>query len=271
MINMTILVCLYNKDINTSHTIQSLLKSVILIKTSKIFIWDNSLKALDEKSLELLKRCFENFEYRHTPENLVLSKVYNSVITEQNDPDSYLMLCDDDSAIPTSFFIKLNEQIEQNRSINLFLPQIYSNSLLVSPAKDYLIKTKLIKGAVNGILKSKNTTAINSGMVISNRVFMEGYRYDEKLNFYGTDNFFMRQYAKKYLDLIVLDVKIDHNLSFNDSKNINNKIRIFKEIKRANKIIYSQNKFEKGIVILNNFIVSLKLCIKHKSLAFLYD
>lgn len=268
MYNMTILVCLYNKDIYTSNTIQSLLKSVSLIRNSKVFIWDNSLLSLDEKSINILKANFENFEYKHTPENIVLSKVYNSVIEEQTDSNSYLMLCDDDSTIPESFFIKLKDQIEFNKMINLFLPQIYSNSILVSPAKDYLIKTQLIKGLDPGVLKSKNVTAINSGMVISNRVFKEGFRYDEKLNFYGTDNFFMYQFSKKYQNLVVLDVVINHDLSFNDSKNLNNKIRIFKEIKRANKVIYSKDIIRKKLVEVNNFVVSLKLCIKHKTLAF---
>lgn len=271
MQNSTILVCLYNKDINTSNTIQSLLRSVNLIKNATVFIWDNSLTPLNIVSQDLLKRSFENFKYKHTPENVVLSKVYNSVIDELEDSNAYLMLFDDDSEITVSFFNKLKEQIDLNPSMNLFLPQIYSNSVLISPAKDYLIKTKLIKGLKNGILKAKNTTAINSGMVISNRVFKEGFRYDERLNFYGTDNFFMNQYASKNKELMVLDVKIEHDLSFNTSNDIKNKIRIFKEIKRANRIIYSRNVPEKGIVMANNLFVSLKLCLKYKSLAFLYD
>ena len=108
-------------------------------------------------------------------------------------------------------------------------------------------------------------------MVISNKVFADGFRYNERLSFYGTDNFFMRQYAQAYKELVILDIKIEHDLSFNNSKDIAKKIRIFKEIKRADRVIYSQNNFEKGVIMFNNFIVSLKLCVKQKSLAFLYD
>lgn len=271
MHNITILVCLYNKGIDESKTIQSLLKFSDLIKNAKIFIWDNSFIKLDSVSNNLLSQHFKNLKYKHTPENTVLSKVYNSVIEEQNNPNSYLVLFDDDSDIPISFFNILKEQIVLNPSINLFLPQIYSNSILVSPAKDYLIKTRLIKNLKHGILNSNSITAINSGMIISNRVFIDGFRYNEKLSFYGTDNFFMYLYAKAYEELMILDIKIEHDLSFNTSTDVNNKIRIFKEIKRANRVIYSKNKFEKGIVMFNNFIVSLKLCIKYKSLSFLYD
>jgi hypothetical protein len=271
MSKMTILVCLYNKSISTSDTLKSLLKSVDQIKYQDVFIWDNSVYPLEENDIDLLKNNFKNFTYKHTPENVVLSKIYNEVIVKQKQVDGYLMLCDDDSEIPMSFFIKLEEQINEHSLTNLFLPQIYSNSVLVSPAKDYLIKTSLIKKLKSGILKSDNITAINSGMVISNRVFMDGFRYDERLNFYGTDNYFMHEYAKKNDSLIVLDIKIHHDLSFNGKDNVSNKTRIFKEIKRANRIIYADNRFKKTLVVLNNTIVSVKLCLIFKTLAFLYD
>lgn len=268
--NLTILICLYNKDINESATIQSLLKSNSIKDCSTIFIWDNSNRPLEEESIIFLRDNFSKFIYKHTPENVILSKIYNTVI-ESLECDSYLMLCDDDSDIPICFFEILSEQIELYPSKNLFLPQIYSDSTLVSPAKDYLIKTGFIKNLNPGLLKSAYTTAINSGMVISSRVFKEGFRYDERLRFYGTDNYFMNQYSKSNKDLIVLDVKFTHSLSFNDSNDVNNKLRIFKEIKRANKIIHSQNKVRKYIVIFNNFLVSLKFCYKYKSITFLLD
>jgi hypothetical protein len=271
MLDITILVCLYNKSISESATLQSLISSSNIIKNSKVYIWDNSPTKLNSKSLEFLTTIFENLVYKHTPENVVLSKVYNSVIDEEKETLSYLALFDDDSEIPISYFEELEKEIELNPSINLFIPQIYSASILVSPAKDYYIKAFLMKKTKIGIINSNYVTAINSGMVISNRIFIEGFRYDEKLNFYGTDNYFMYRYIQKNRNLVVLNVKIIHDLSFNDAENLHNKIRIFKEIKRANSIIYSDNKVKKSIVLFNNYIVSIKLSLKYKSLDFLYD
>jgi hypothetical protein len=77
----------------------------------------------------------------------------------------------------------------------------------------------------------------------------------------------MIKYLQKNPTLVVLKVKISHDLSFNDTKSIDNKIRIFKEIKRATNIIYSDNKFKKSIVFFNNFLVSIKLSIKYKVLS----
>jgi len=271
MLNITILICLYKKGVYESNTIQSLIRSSKTIKDLKIYIWDNSPSELDSESLEFLSTVFENMIYKHTPENTVLSKVYNYVIEDEKAHSAYLALFDDDSEIPINYFEELKKAIELNPTISLFLPQIYSNSVLVSPAKNYYIKTSLIKKIKTGIISSNYMTAINSGMVISNRVFTAGFRYDENLNFYGTDNFFMYTYIQKNPTLVILNVKICHDLSINDSKNIDNKVRIFKEIKRANFIIYSNNKWKKSIVFCNNFFVSIKLTLKYRSWKFIHD
>lgn len=270
MTNLTILICLFNKDIQTSATIQSLLKINKLKHDATVFIWDNSNKSLSQESIAFLENHFNKFTYKHTPENVVLSKLYNNVI-ERLEDNSYLMLCDDDSNIPEHFFEILEEQIVLNPSINLFLPQIYSDSVLVSPAKDYLITTCFIKNLKHGFLCSGYTTAINSGMVISNRVFKNGFRYNENLNFYGTDNYFMNQYSKNNEGMIVLDAKFIHSLSFNSSNDLQNKLRIFREIKRANRIIYSKEFIKRQIVSFNNLMVACKLCCKHKTIDFLFD
>lgn len=270
MTNLTILICLYNKDVSESATLQSLLNLKDFIDDSTIFIWDNSIEVINPVSLIFLKNNFKNLIYKHTPENVVLSKLYNNVI-ERLEDDSYLMVCDDDSSIPERFFDVLEEQIKCFPAMDLFLPQIYSHSTLVSPAKDYLIKTGFIKNIQPGLLSSSFTTAINSGMVVSNRFFKKGFRYDERLRFYGTDNYFMNKYAQYNKDLVVLDIEFTHSLSFNDSSDVKNKLRIFKEIKRANTIIYSKQFCKRQIVLFNNLMVSIKLCVKYKDLDFLFS
>lgn len=270
MTNLTILVCLYNKDIGSSETIQSLLNGDLNKEYTKVLIWDNSSTSLTEASLDFLKNNFPNFNYNHTPENVALSEIYNSVIDSLGNENSYLMLCDDDSNIPNFFFNTLYNQIKANPKINLFLPKIYSGVNLVSPAKDYLITTKFIKKLRPGVLKTKNITAINSGMVLSTRLFQNGFRYDINLKFYGTDNYFMNHYAKENKNLVVLDVNFQHSLSFNSSDDINNKLRIFREIRRANKIIYSKEFYKRQLVLCNNLFVAIKLCIRYRTLEFMY-
>jgi len=66
----------------------------------------------------------------------------------------------------------------------------------------------------------------------------------------------------------VLDIKFTHSLSFNDSNDVNNKLRIFKEVKRSNAIIYSDQFFKRQIVLFNNLVVACKLSLKHKTFRF---
>ncbi len=267
MNNFTILVCLYEKDINTSDTLKSLISNQCFIRESNVYIWDNSLTHIVSDQLKFLKKTFKNLLYTHTPENLVLSKLYNKVINTLKDKNGYLLLLDDDSKLPKNFFQEISKQTKKNININLFLPKVSVGGVLVSPAKDYVYKTSLFKQINAGVIKSKYITAINSGMIISNRVFFDGFRYDERLRFYGTDNYFMYKYGLKYTSVFVLDTSIEHDLSFN-TKSLERKVEIFKEIKRANIIIYSNNYFRKNILRINNFISAIKFNLKNNTLSF---
>jgi hypothetical protein len=265
--NLTILVCLYNKQISESDTIQSLLKIDSLFDKIQLIIWDNSPM---KNSVGGISSIFKNVTYIHTPKNTPLSKIYNKTIENQTDENCFLMICDDDSIIPLSFFNNLQKSISSNTNINLFLPIVKSNEQIISPAKNYIIKSKHFKNLEAGVISTKNITAINSCMVISNKVFTNGFKYDEKLTFYGTDDYFMYHFSKNYTHLCIIDEKIKHNLSMNN-KDILNKLRIFKQIKKANKIIYKDNLFERNLSSLNILIVSLKLALKYKDLEFFYD
>jgi hypothetical protein len=73
-------VCLYNKDLLSSNTIQSLLKAKSKSYITTVYIWDNSTLRLKQDSIDFLKNDFSKLVYKHTPENQPLSKIYNSVI-----------------------------------------------------------------------------------------------------------------------------------------------------------------------------------------------
>jgi hypothetical protein len=264
-----ILVCLYKKSIATSNTIQSLIASKELIASEIIYIWDNSPLKMDSNELTILRQYFPYLIYNNTPENTVLSKIYNSIIEEFLNKTSYFIFLDDDSDINKKYFLELNKKTFEYPQNLLFLPSIYSNNKLISPAKDYIFFSKLLKSQKSGYTSSKHLTAINSGMIISNKIFNSGFRYDDRLNFYGTDNYFMYYYRHNNNKLYILDTKINHQLSFYNNINIDSKINIYKEIKRANLIIYEKNIFKKYLSICNNFIVSILNCFRYKSIKFL--
>ena len=67
---------------------------------------------------------------------------------------------------------------------------------------------------LNGLTKSRHKTAINSGMAISTKYLEKYYGgYNEKLTFYGIDNYFMIQYAKCQEYFFVIDYNMQHKLA----------------------------------------------------------
>lgn len=266
---IVILVVLYKRDFHSSETIQSLYKVKEQINNEVIIIWDNSPSELTNSDQKLLQNSFKNFKYIHTPTNYVLSKIYNIIIKEHLNNSSHLLLLDHDSVLDPFFFNKLFDAINTNKEINLFLPIVYSDNQIVSPADNFIIKSNLWEKETFGLINSKSKTAINSGMTISKRVFDAGFEYDERLSYYGTDNYFMSEFAKKNKSFFVIKSKIYHNLSFSSSIDINTKLQIFRETKRSNLIIYRRNSYNFLLAKMNNLFASIKLSLKYQTFSFL--
>lgn len=153
--------------------------------------------------------------------------------------------------------------------VNLFLPLVYSDNRIVSPADNFIIKSRLWRKKKIGKIKTRNVNAINSGMVVSKRVFLDGFFYDERLTFYGTDSYFMKKFGEKNKFLYIFDTVIQHRLTFSETTDIATKIKIFQEIKKANSIIYETNLLYYVITTINTFIVGLKLSFKYRNFHFL--
>ncbi|MCH5239336.1 MAG: glycosyltransferase [Muribaculaceae bacterium] len=221
----TILVVIYKKNINDSITLQSLrnfLKKEDNV--NELIIWDNSSEYNSKEEINNFSLSFKDTKIRYIPaiENTPLSKIYNYIISLVS--TSWLILLDDDTNLTDVYFNELNSVFKSIFDIpNLILPQIYFNNQLVSPAKQFFIFGKRIKFIKNGLIKAKHSTAINSGMCINVQYLKEKFPgYNEKINFYGTDNDFMLKYSDHNTFFYVLNTKLTHTLNlFSDL--INNK------------------------------------------------
>jgi len=262
------LVVLYKQSVDSSNTLTSLLACKEDLKHDKVILWDNSPQRVKYQDLEILENSF-TFQYVHTPENKALSKVYNSVIAHSISSLDYLVLLDQDSTFSKNFIFEIKNSINLNKEVNLFLPVIMVNDKIVSPARNYIIKSRLFQELNPGIINAAYLMAINSGMIISGRFLKDNFSYDEELHFYGTDNYFMYKYSKKNSEAYILNYSISHNLSFDSTTDFSRKLEIFREIKKANKIVYRGNAFHLIAAKLNNVFVSLKFCVMYRSLRFL--
>lgn len=259
------LIVVYGLDPVKTSSLQTLLANVFDRERLRILVWDNSpIPTFDADNLQQT-----GIVYRSTPENIGLSRIYNYVIANELRDGEYLLLLDQDTVLPVSFLTIVNDAIKQHSDIDLFLPMIKVNSNWVSPQNYYLGWGRYWKNPRIGRMKSAHIFAINSGMVISSRYLLGRRVYDEHLSFYGTDTQFMLDYAERRHELVVLNVNLNHDLSF-FSESIENRAKKFAVMKAANKHIYSSRSLFKrfgSFVIIS--IISFIYAWRYRSIKFL--
>lgn len=234
----------------------------------RLLIWDNSPKS--HHISEPIAQHFERINYISTPENIGLSTIYNEVIEKHLNHNEFLLLLDQDSAIPFDFFEQFSRHSNQHPEIDLFLPTIRANDRLVSPLPYFYGWGKYWKTPRTGIQSSKFRCAINSGMMISGKYLKGDFPgYDERLRFYGTDTQFMVSYARSRKEFFIMETIIDHDLSFFGAPS-KNKASKFLEMKSAYTWIYEKHPFyQRALNIVVMSIVSIIYALKHKSITFL--
>lgn len=265
-----ILVILYKKEFDQSETLVSLLSVAKkqILKNVRLIIWDNSPNAISNDSLSELTINVAELAFKHTPQNLSISKIYNEVAAGYLKPQDYLLLLDHDTKVTEAYITEVLDKINSSEKPLLLLPRVLVQGVLESPAYQYVLFSKKLKDPKPGIQPSKSVTAINSGMVISGVCFSDGFRYDERLAFYGTDTYFMFNFTARFKDYYLLNSTLDHNLNLLSNPSLAEKVKVFKAIKTSNLIIYSSNPWYKILAAANNLIISCKYSVRYLSLQF---
>jgi hypothetical protein len=266
-----LLVVLYKKLINESKTISSLKNCLRYYENSTIFIWDNSPDKQDFNELYLFtKSCGVHLEYYHEPVNRPLSYVYNTIIDRYIYKEiDYLILFDDDSSFNSYFFISLKDAINNYPDIMLFIPTIRYKDRFVSPTRKYFLKGFYIKKRLIGKIRSGNISAINSGMTISFSFFESGFSYDERLKFYGTDDYFMSCYSQRSKYLVVINYILSHTITLSTLNKFSEKLlHAYKEMTEAWKIIYIKNRISFLVVYIYIYVHKFVTSIKYKNFSF---
>lgn len=231
----------------------------------RFLIWDNSQ---DQHDL-IIEDEYAAFQinYAWTPENTPLSTIYNRVIANDLRKGEYLLLLDQDTSLPSNFFATLECAIQEHPEIDLFLPMIQANERWVSPVHYFYGWGRYWPDACSGLYPSRNTAAINSGMVIAGR-YLKGNDfpgYDEVLRFYGTDTQFMVDYTKRRDMLVVLDAVIQHDLSF-FSADMQTRVDKFLQMKRAHLYVHARaGGVESLLTRVTLGLVSMVYAMKYRS------
>lgn len=270
---ITFLIVLYKQLIEESETIKSFLEIRNISNVNiELFIWDNSPEIQDVSFLDsIFSKTNFDFVYKHSSENLPLSKVYNYFFSERVNCSDYLCVFDQDS----KFDIKLIEEIAgvvSSCSPMLILPTVSHKGVIVSPSKIYWMKGCYLKTVQTGFIPSKNISAINSGMIINADYIREySYHYDSRLLNYCTDDYFMKIFRQNGHQIYVLNYLIEHDLSLstlnNNSSTLKNRYR---QMLYGWLIVHSGNKFESFLSNIYVFLHKAYMALRYRDIEYIF-
>jgi len=213
------LTVLYKLAPSQSPALQSLARCLQSGVDIRLVVWDNSPDRSSETDLAWLQQNLPGSVYRHTPENLALSRIYNTIIREylqqgKTSPFAGLFILDQDSSFGPELLDEAAEAMAAQPDVSLFLPHVMAEDAIISPAHmwgciGYRWHSKRV-----GLIGARFHTAINSGMIVRSEYLTRRFpAYDERLRFYGIDNDFCRKYAMSERWMYVLDSEVKHSLS----------------------------------------------------------
>ncbi|WP_241653239.1 hypothetical protein [Pseudomonas alkylphenolica] len=272
VLNLAVLIVLYQKSSQDSIALQSLLKQRTLLLEEgidlQLFVWNNSPG--------LAQPCADVRWYE--ADNLRLSAIYNRVAEEAFSAGTELfMISDDDTDYSNVRLSQCLEQIQRVRNspecedVGVFLPKLVSHGVLVSPGKRRMFMGRLTPSVPAGLIDSRNLLGINSGLIFTRQCHerMTPF-YDERLRFYATDTDFFIRYEKQFPQACVLDVEIVHDLSEHSADTTERALFRFEEMIHGLRIsFHSHGLVERGLLNLYLVYAAVRKAFSYRSLAFI--
>lgn len=193
---ITALVVLYNKELESSKTLQALRKHQI----DSVIIVDNS--TLDFNNQQAAQEYAYTYVTKH--ENLGLAKAYNLGIKSIK-KECFVCLFDDDTIISEDYFNVLKTSVEKYPEVDIWLPIVKAEEEILSPFYVYNGRVASILDLKS--LDSNHIAGINSGMAIRSRIF-DQYEYDENYFLDYIDHAFIRDMRQQKMNISVLDTTL---------------------------------------------------------------
>lgn len=272
-----ILVVLYNEIITKTHSFISLVKafenSAQSAEGYEVLFWDNSKACINEEhvtgAISTLTGLGLAAKYINTPENLALSRLYNQVIELYQNEKDYLFVLDQDSEFDSGYFSAFKSIINQHAP-DVVLPVVKFKEQIVSPTKVLYLKGFYYDCAPTGFINSSTVSAINSGMIIAlSYIKKHGYRYNEQLRNYCTDDDVMQFVRKTKGSVYVMDYSFEHDLSLCTLNANSDSLRVrYNEMVRSKKILHSRNIFESVFVNAYFFAHRAYMALKYKDIKY---
>ena len=256
---------LYNTSLENSITFQSLSKALEKGQVKmNILVYDNSAIAQPPASFPGW-----NIHLVHNAANPGVSKAYNAGfdLAKQLKMD-WLLLLDQDTEYPPSAIESYANAIQQNPKQEIFVPELWDNSGLVSPFQFRFGGGKRIN-IKPGIHAMQNLFFHNCGMLVSMNYFNRAGGYDERFPLDFSDLSFVKRLQKIASTFMLTPVSAKHALAATSKTTTRERAKrftLYVKACRTFKNEYSQNDI---FISLRLFLRSIKLCWIHKSFRFI--
>lgn len=262
------LVVLYKQTPEQSETVRCILHADRSAWDFQLVIWDNSPTQVSPAMIDQVREKIPNLIYICRPSNEWLSRVYNEVVSTVS--FDYIMLLDQDTQLPQDYFNQVADTVIKYADQHLFLPQIFNSGKLVSPGSLVFFKGKHWDSPKTGLIKSANTLAITSGMLISD-AYLKKYniKFDERLNLYGIDTKFMLEYAKNEQSLVVLPVQLKHDTVLWSNPSADVMLFRFRNLRKSWSIVFDDRPLSLILSRLYGMTLSIKFALKYRDARFL--
>lgn len=214
-----IVIVLYKTKLSDSLTFQSLMAAVSSYMPTEhvdLLICDNSPTAtfdLDQVNKDGIFRLY----YLHDPLNPGVSKSYNRAAELAKVKNKqWLFLLDQDTIIPTDGLFRYEQAITTYPNFPIYVPKVYSGALLFSPCRYWFHRGSNLRTIEPGIQEMVHRNVLNSGLFINLNAFSECGGYDERVPLYFSDFVFFNRLKKYFHQFVVVNCKLEHQLSSAD-------------------------------------------------------
>jgi GT2 family glycosyltransferase len=214
-----LVIVLYKTRLSDSLTFQSLtgaVRSYKPIEPVDLLICDNSptgYSTIDQANEEGMFRLY----YLHDPLNPGVSRSYNraaELATVQN--KRWLFLFDQDTILPEDGLIRYERAVTTYPNFPLYAPQVWSGTLLFSPCRYWFRRGSNLRSIEPGVQAMAHRNVLNSGLFIELSAFVKCGGYDEVVQLYFSDFVFFDRLKRHFCQFVVVDCKLEHQLSSAD-------------------------------------------------------
>lgn len=231
-------------------------------KTSSVFIYDNSAE-----SQLFREKNWDSITYVHDSSNGGVSKAYNNAFEKASAiGKEWLLFTDQDTIFPEHFFIQCLEAINKNTHTKIFIPIVKDERGIVSPFRFTLGKGMRAHNVKPGTTSLLRWNFINSGLLISTKLFKKSGGYDERFQLDFTDLSFHKRLTHHVYQMHIVDVCCKHSLSSNQKKSANDALKRFYLYGHSSRVF--SRVYHNYFTLVVMFLRSIKLSFKYLTIQF---